>query len=108
MGGPGVERIDASYGDPFRPEETEYVGGRSADGMDYEVLGGNSGDFRERRVPPQDLEVETRVVVDNAAEPPRTRARSRSRRRPRGLQTALRGQVVEFPAPAGLLRDSVP
>jgi hypothetical protein len=52
--------------------------------------------------------VEARVLVDHAAEPSRTRASFDSQRRPRGLRTAVRGQVVEFSRPAGLLRDSVP
>ena len=51
VGGAIVESIDTAYFDPLGTKELENIGGRRADGMDNEILRGDSGDLRERRVP---------------------------------------------------------
>ena len=93
MGGAIVKSINAAYSDPLGAQELENIGGRRADGMDNEIVGGDSGDVRERCVPSQRIEVKARVVIDHAAEPSPRRAGSLCERR-RRFRTAVRGQVV--------------
>jgi hypothetical protein len=82
MRGAVVKSINAAYSDPLGTQELENIGGRRADGMHNEIVGADSGDVRERCVPSQRVEVEARVVVDDAAEPsPRRFGSLRERRR---------------------------
>ena len=63
--------------------------------MDNEIVGGYSGDVRERCVPSQRIEVEARMVIDHATEPTPRRVGWPYERR-RSFRTAVRGQVFRF------------
>ena len=67
---PGIEGFDWSYRDSLSTQVVEHVGVLRADHVNGQIASIDTGDVSQGCEPAQRIEMETRIIVDDTAEPP--------------------------------------